>query len=91
MNITKQIFLNIYHVLSTLVLLKYQDPFRESILNHAYLAAFLFGLKISAVFNMNCEFQYHYSLFKQGLSLEVHVCSYHLNIGQNQLNIALTM
>ena len=29
LNITKQIFLNIYHFPSTLVLLKYQDPFIE--------------------------------------------------------------
>ena len=56
-------------------------------LNPAYLAAFLFGLKISAVFNMDCEFQYHYSLFKQVLSLELQVYSYRSNIGQDQLNI----
>ena len=29
LNITKQIFLNIYHFPSTLVLMKYQDPFIE--------------------------------------------------------------
>ena len=29
LNITKQIFLNIYHFSSTSVLLKYQDPFIE--------------------------------------------------------------
>ena len=40
---------------------------------------------------MDCEFQYHYSLFKEGLSLELQVYSYHLNIGQDQVNIALTM
>ena len=32
-----------------------------------------------------------HSLFKQGLSLELQVCSYCLNIGQDKLNIALTM
>ena len=52
-------------------------------LNHAYLPAFLFGLKISAVFDMDFEFQYNYSLFKQDLSLELQVCNYHLNIGQD--------
>ena len=31
LNITKQIYLNIYHYPSTLVLLKCQDPFRESV------------------------------------------------------------
>ena len=29
-------------------------------LNPAYLGAFLFGLKISAAFNIDCEIQYHY-------------------------------
>ena len=52
-------------------------------LNHAYLAAFLFGLKISAVLDMDFEFQYNYFLFKQDLSLELQVCNYHLNIGQD--------
>ena len=36
------------------------------LLNPAYLAAFLVGLKISAAFNMDCKIQYHYSLFKEG-------------------------
>ena len=62
LNITKQTFLNIHHFPSTLVLPKYQNPFRDLFLN-----PFLFGLTISAVFNIDCEFQYH-SLFKQGLS-----------------------
>ena len=35
-------------------------------LNPAHPAAFLFGLRVSALFN-DCELQYH-SLFKQGLS-----------------------
>ena len=37
---------------NVLVLLKYQDPFIErAIVESAYLAAFLFGLSISALFN----------------------------------------
>ena len=40
---------------------------------------------------MDCEFQY-IPFPIQGISvLELQVCSYHLNIGQDQLNIALTM
>ena len=38
MNITQEIFLNLYHFSSTLVLFKYQDLFREQFLNPAYLA-----------------------------------------------------
>ena len=56
--------------------------------NPAYLAAFLFGLRISALFN--CEFLYQ-SLFKQLPVLELQVCSYQLNIGQGELNIGLVM
>ena len=33
-------------------------------LNSPYVAAFMFWLQISAVFNIDCEFQYHISLFK---------------------------
>ena len=39
---------------------------------------------------MDSEFQYH-SLFKQVLYLELQVYSYRLNIGQERLNIAVTM
>ena len=40
---------------------------------------------------MDCEFQY-IPFPIQGISvLELQVCSYHLNTGQDQLNIALTM
>ena len=50
--------------------------------NHAYIAAFLFGLKISAAFNMDCEIQYLYFIHNQArLSLEVQ--ANHLNIGQD--------
>ena len=41
LNITKQIFLNIYHFPSTLVLLKYQDPFIESIFEWYLSCSFL--------------------------------------------------
>ena len=48
---SKQIFLNIYHFPSTLlVLLKYPDPFVESIFESCSLPAFLFELRISALF-----------------------------------------
>ena len=49
LNITEQILLNIYHFPSTLVLLKYQDPFIEyAILN--LLLQLSFGLRILALF-----------------------------------------
>ena len=51
LNITKQIFLNIYNLPSTLVLLKYQVHLQYAILTPAYLAGFLLGLRISALFN----------------------------------------
>ena len=55
----------------------------------AYLAAFLFGLRISALFTglgISIPFPI------QGKSaFELQVCSYCLNIVQDQLNIALTM
>ena len=41
LNIKKQIFLNIYHFPSTLVLLKYQDPFRESVVESCLSCTFL--------------------------------------------------
>ena len=49
-------------------------------LNPACLEAFLFGLRILALFNHKFT---HQSLFKQQLVLETElkVCSYQLNIG----------
>ena len=42
LNITKQIFLNIYHFPSTLVLLKHQDPFIEyTIFESCFSCSFL--------------------------------------------------
>ena len=58
-NITKQIFLNIYCFPSTLVLLKYQDPFIE-------YDILVWALEFQH-YSVGCEFQYH-SLLKQGLS-----------------------
>ena len=66
-------------------------------LNPAYPAAFLFGLRISALFN-DCEFQYH-SLFKQGLKhkyllkhkYRLSISKYWLNIGKYCLNVSLIM
>ena len=78
LNITKQTFLNIYHFPSTLVLLKYQDPFIEYP---------IFESCLSCSFScLSSEFQ-HYSL----CLTELQVCSYYLNIGQDQLNVASTM
>ena len=67
LNVTKQIFLNIYHFPSTLALLKYQDPFIEYAIFESCL---LQPSCLSSEFQyylIDCEFQYH-SLFKQGLS-----------------------
>ena len=55
----------------------------------AYLATFLFGLRIPALFNrltMSILFP-----IQTRSVLELKVCSYCLNIGQDQLNVALTM
>ena len=56
-------------------------------LNPVYLVTFLFEFRILVLFN-DCEFPYQ-SLFKQWPVLELQVCSYQLNTGQSQLNIAL--
>ena len=68
LNITKQIFLNIDHFSSTLVLLKYQDPFIEC---PNFESCFFLQLScLGSEFQhhlMDWEFQYH-SIFKQGLS-----------------------
>ena len=41
LNITKQIFLNMYHFPSKLVLMKHQDPFTESIFESCLSCSFL--------------------------------------------------
>ena len=69
-----------------LVLLIYQDPML--FLSPAYLAAFLFGLRISALF---IGLWISIPVPIQALALELQICSYCLNIGQSQLNIALIM
>ena len=80
-----------YHFPSTLVLLKYQDPFIEYTIFEAFLScSFLVLCPEFQHYSMNSEFQYH-SLFKQVLYLELQVYSYRLNIGQERLNIAVTM
>ena len=58
-------------------------------LSPAYLAAFLFGLRNSALFNrfgISIPFP-----IQARPALELQVCSHCLNIGQDWLNIALTM
>ena len=61
-------------------------------LNPAYLAAFLFGLRISVLFN---ELRISIVLSIQGRSVlefkSVFKCCYCLNIDQDRLNIVLTM
>ena len=88
LNITKQIFLNIYHFSSTLVLLKYQIHLLNTLfLNPAYLAALLFELRVSAPLSIQWIANFntiHYAL-------ELQVCSYCLNIGQHWLNVVLTI
>ena len=55
----------------------------------AYLAAFLFGLRIPALFNrLRISILF---LIQTRSVLELKVCSYCLNIGQDRLNVALTM
>ena len=68
LNITKQIYLNINYFPSTLVLLKYQDPFMESIFEFCLSCTFLVCLGSGFQhYLIDCGFQYH-SLFKQDLS-----------------------
>ena len=52
-------------------------------LNPDYVAAFLFALSISALFNGFVNFNI--------IPYSSKVSSYHLNIGQDRLNVALTM
>ena len=52
-------------------------------LNPAYVAAFLFALSISALFNGFLNFNI--------IPYSSKICSYHSNIGQDWLNVALTM
>ena len=56
-------------------------------LNPAYLQLSCLGSEFQH-YSLDCEFQYH-SLFKSVSELQV--CSYHLNIGQDRLNVTLTM
>ena len=57
-------------------------------LNPDYLAAFSFGLRILALFSGSWI---SIPVPIQPMALELQVCSYRLNIGQSQLNIALIM
>ena len=90
LNITKQIFLNIYHFPSTLILSKYQDP-----LYRMYYFWILLNLQLSCLgsefqqYSMDCEFQIPFPIQARSVS-QLQVCSYCLNIRQNRLNVALT-
>ena len=84
--LTGHYFKHWYHFPSTLVLLEYQNPFT---------VCYFWILLISQLscldsefqhYSTDCEFQHH-APFKQGLQ----VCSYCLEIGQDQLKVALTM
>ena len=61
---------------------------RSCFLSSAYLTV-LFGLRISAVFS-GLEISIPFPIQARPV-FELKDCSYHLNIGQDQLNIALTM
>ena len=71
LNITKQIFINMYHFPSTLLFLTYQDSFIEYAI-YRIRQIILLILQLSCLssefqhYSMDCEFQCH-SLFKQGL------------------------
>ena len=88
LNITKQIFLNIYHFPSTLVPLKYQDPFIESIFESCLSCSFLVWTQNFSSIQWIVNFNTIPYLNKA--CLRIAVCSYHLNIGQDRLNVALT-
>ena len=57
-------------------------------LNPAYFVVFLFGLRISALFN---GLRISILVPVLAVTLELQVCRYCLNVGQGQLNIALIM
>ena len=59
-------------------------------LNPAYLAAFLFGLRISVLFN-GLWISIAAPIQAMGSGLELQVCSYWLSIGQGKLNIGLIL
>ena len=72
-----------------LVLLKYPDPFIEyasfeSCLSCCFLA---WAQNFSTI---QCIVNFHTSPYSS-MALELQVCSYRLNVGQDQLNIALIM
>ena len=54
-------------------------------LSPAYLAAFLFGLKISALFCIHWIVNFNIIPYSINSVLELQACSYRLNIGQGQL------
>ena len=58
------------------------------LLNRGYLAAFLFGLRISALFN-RLSISIPFPIQVRSV-LELQVSSYDLNIGQDWLNVGLT-
>ena len=80
LNIKKQVFLNIYHFPWTF--LKY-DSFIESIFECCLSCSFLVWAQNFSTIQWIVNFN------RPGLGFKV--CSYHLNIRQEQLNIALTM
>ena len=93
LNITKQIFLNIYHFPSTLVLLKYQDPFIQYAISESGLSCsfLVWALNFSTGFHWIVNFNTIPYSSKFCVLQELQVCNYHLNIDQDQLNVALTM
>ena len=62
---------------------------RSCFLNSAYLRDFLFGLRLLAEPN-GLSISIPFTIQERRV-LELQVCSYHLNIGQDWLNIALNV
>ena len=60
-------------------------------MNPAYLAAFLLGLKISGCIQYGLLILITLFPIQARPVIESQVCSFHLNIGKNWLNIAFTM
>ena len=79
-----------YHFPSKLVLMKHQDPFTESIFESCLSCSFLVWPQNFSTIQWIVNFNFHFPI--QGRpALELQVFSYCLNIGQDRLNIALTM
>ena len=89
LNITNQIFLNIYFP-STLLLLKYQDLFMEYAIFESCLSC-SFLVRTQNFSTIHWILNFNTFPIQARSDLELQVCIYCLNIDQDRLNVALTL